>query len=111
MADSNKMIADSLRQTKKLKDDLKKLIDLYDVLFKDVDKRFRSEYMHQKGSTDGLEDFYTLILDLKTNRSKLKNTFSLLTRLKDLSKYDINETERKLDEEKEIEQIIDGSFK
>lgn len=111
MANPNKMIAESSKLTKKLKDDLKRLMALYDELHRDVDTKFKTEYINQNGSTDGLEDFYALILDLKTNRSKLKNTFSLLSRLKDITKYDIDETEKKIDDEKEIEDIIDGTFK
>lgn len=111
MANPKKMIGESTKLTKKLKDDLKKLMALYEDLFRDVDMKFRNEYVRQNGTTDGLEYFYALILDLKANRSKLKNTFSLLSRLKDITKYDIDESEKKVDEEKKIEDIIDGTFR
>lgn len=112
MANPNKMIADSARLAKKLKGDIGNLMSLYEDLFRDIDLKFRTEFMNQKGSTEGLEDFYTLLLDLKANRSKLKNIFSLMSRLKDITKYDVNETEKKIEDSKEkIEEIIDGSFR
>jgi len=112
MANPNKMISDSTRMSKKLKGEIGKLMALYDELFKDIDRKFRTEYVNQNGSIDGLEDFYTLLMDLKINKSKLKNIFSLMSRMKDLTKYDINEAEKKIEDEKEkIEEIIDGSFR
>lgn len=98
MPNLNKIVADSSNLRKKVLKDLKKLQDIYAMFSSEVNDRFRREYK-EAGSLKGLEDFYSFNNTVKKNMNSVRNAVMLLSHMKDVEKYRIEEIEEKLLEE------------
>lgn len=91
MADMNKTRDDITNILKKIKRDMSTLCGLYDNLSNEIEKSFREELGEQKGSIEGLEDFYQLTISIKRNAMIVKNSAGLLNKMKNISNYNITE--------------------
>lgn len=78
-------------KTKKIQKELKELFGLYRNFQSEIETRFREEYNEQGGKLDGLEDFYSFSLIAKRNMQNVGNALALMSRIKDVSGYDITE--------------------
>jgi len=111
MSDTNKMISDISSLSKKVNKDIMRLMEVYNMLFNDVNHRFKEEYVRQNGKINGLEDFYSLVITLKGDKTKVANAFGLINRLKDISQFNISEEaleeqQEKINELKDIQEIL-----
>jgi hypothetical protein len=91
MSDLNKIKNEVSSATKKVLGDLKLLSRKYKEFQAEIDARFREELREQHGKMDGLEDFYGLNLYVKRNSQNVNNAFGMLTRLTDVSTFNISE--------------------
>jgi hypothetical protein len=78
-------------KTKKVQKDIKELFSLYRSFQSEIESRFREEINEQGGRLEGLEDFYSFSLITKRNMQNIGNTLALISRVKDVSGYDITE--------------------
>lgn len=101
MPNSNKIISDIVKIEKRMKKDLKDINKFYSILYDDVSDTFKSELMNQNGKIQGLEDFYALLMDVKSNRFKTRNMLQLILKLKDISDYSINSMKEEIEDNKE----------
>lgn len=103
MPDLNKMINNLSIIQKKAIEDLDEMFRIYKDLERDVSQKFKQEVQDNKGSMNGLEDFHALNYMCKKNLTYVKNAHAMISRLKDISKFDINEEG---DTDKEIKEIL-----
>ena len=76
----------------KIMKDLKIMIGMYEEVSSDVQKRFNNEFK-ASGSMNGLEDFYLLNQILKKNTISTKNSLTLLSKMRDISNFNVIEEE------------------
>jgi hypothetical protein len=103
MRDLNNIKNEVSISTKKVLEDLKELSKRYSEFQREVDSRFRDELRDQNGKIDGLEDFYGLNLLVKRNCQNISNAYSIISRLKDVSEFNISEIS---EEKKQIAEIF-----
>ena len=103
MPDLNKVRNDVSVIRKKAINDLGEMHRLYTELEHDIGHKFREEYQNNNRSMKGLEDFHMLHLMCKKNLMAVKNAHSLISRMKDISKFDISE---EAEAEQEISEIL-----
>lgn len=89
--------------TTKSKKDLAAIAKLYQSLSKEIEKRFREELREQHNRMDGLEDFYQLSLLVKKNAQFSVNVLGMLSKLSDISGYDISE---EIEKEDNLDKIV-----
>lgn len=87
----NKMISDANGMRKNILKSLQEYIAIYSGLEKEVQDRFRTEYKHNNHKIVGLEDFHMLSAKCKKNLLTVKAACNLLSRMSDLSGFDIEE--------------------
>lgn len=103
MSEVNKMISDVSSLSKKVAKDLTTLTHVYHMLFDDINHRFKEELVRQNGKIDGLEDFYSLLITLKGDKTKVRNALSLLGGLKDISQFNVSEEALEEEQNKKAE--------
>jgi len=108
MSEVNKMISDVSSLSKKIAKDLDTLSSVYHRLFDDINRRFKEELLRQDGKIKGLEDFYSLVILLKGDKTKVRNVLSILGGLKDISHFNVSEEalEEERDRKSEAEEMI-----
>ncbi len=108
MSEVNKMISDVSSLSKKIAKDLDTLSSVYHRLFDDINHRFKEELLRQNGKINGLEDFYSLVILLKGDKTKVRNALSILGGLKDISQFNVSEEalEEERDRKAEAEEMI-----
>jgi hypothetical protein len=82
---------------------------MYGSLESEVGLRFREEHSKNAGRMEGLEDFYMLNQIVKKNLISVKQAYSIVHRMKDISGYDITEEIEEVKEareEKEIKELL-----
>lgn len=104
MPDPNKMRDNISALLRKLRRDAGNLSAQYNNLSDEVQKRFRDELREQKGSMDGLEDFYQLSVLVKRNAQISGNVLGMLSKLSDISSFDITE---EIDKKDDVEDLIE----
>ena len=97
MPDPNKMRNDVMSLADKINRDISSLTKKYKALATEVDKRFRDELRVQSGDMDGLDDFYRLMLIVKKNAQVSQQALFLMSKMVDISKFDISEEVDKRD--------------
>ena len=102
MPDPNKMRDKIDNLSKKIKQDVGALAAQYGNLSGEVNKRFRDELREQKGKMDGLEDFYQLSILVKRNAQVVNHVLGMLSKVTDISSFDISEEVEKKDEVEEL---------
>lgn len=102
MPDINKMISDANAMRGNVLKGLKEYLTMYYGLEKEVQSRFQEEYGQNNHKIAGLEDFHMLSYRCKRNLNTIKSSFNLISRMSDLSGFDINEE----DIVKEIDKIL-----
>ena len=105
MPDINKIKDDVDTLTKKIKTDLGTLGRIYSDFSSEVESRFKDEFREQKGKMDGLEDFYSLKLIVNRNSQSINNALGIISRLKNVSDFNISELADK-SEDKNIKELI-----
>jgi hypothetical protein len=105
MSDPNYMRNEVSELTRKIQKQLKELLGMYKNFHDEIETRFREELREQEGELAGLEDFYGLSLSIKRNTQNVGNALTLMSRLKDLSGFDISETPEK-SVEKQIKELV-----
>ncbi len=106
MPDPNKMRDGIDTLSKKIKRDMGALAAQYGGLANEVNRRFRDELREQNGKMDGLEDFYQLTMLVKRNAQVANHVLGMMSKMTDISSYDISEdTEKKDDVEELIEEL------
>ena len=105
MPDLNKIKDDANTLTKKIRTDLETLGKIYSDFNSEVESRFKDEFREQKGKIDGLEDFYSLKLIVNRNSQSINNALGIISKLKNISDFNISEMSEKL-EEKKIKELI-----
>lgn len=108
MPDPNKMRDSISSTTKKIKKDMGALAAQYQDLSKEIHRRFRDELREQNGSMDGLEDFYQLSMLVKRNAQVANHMLGMLSKLTDISGYNITEETEKDDVENLIEELTES---
>lgn len=93
MSDVNKAIAALSAKKKKILKDLEEMAGAYGKLEADMRRRYKDEISYNKGSTEGLEDFYMLNALIRRNGMAVKNAAGLIGKMKDMSGYEISEEE------------------
>lgn len=111
MPDVNKIIADVTSIGKRSLKDLRTMVEAYEILVKEVDSTFKEEIRFQDGKSDGLEDFYALLVSIKKNKISIINAMTLIERLKNISDFNISEetiekVHKEVKETKELEEIL-----
>lgn len=108
MSEVNKMISDVSSLSKKIAKDLDTLSSVYHRLFDDINHRFKEELLRQNGKINGLEDFYSLVILLKADKTKVRNALSILGGLKDISQFNVSEEalEEEQDRKAEAEEMM-----
>jgi len=91
VSDLNKNISDVNAMRKKMLKDLQGYLALYTELEKDVQNRFQTEYRHNNNNIAGLEDFQRLSYICKKNLTMVKSATGFISKVSDLSGFDINE--------------------
>lgn len=91
MSDLNNIKDEVTVATKKVLEDLKVLSRKYLEFQKEIESKFRDELRGQNGKIDGLDDFYSLNLIVKRNSQNISNAFSIVSKLKDVSSFNIDE--------------------
>ena len=102
MPDINKMISDANAMRSNVLKGLKEYLTLYYDLEKEVQSRFQEEYGHNNHKIAGLEDFHMLSYRCKKNLSAVKSAFNIVSRMSDISGFDISEE----DIVKELDKIL-----
>jgi len=101
MADLNKIILDVKIMRRGIIKQLQEYFSIYADLEKEVQNRFHDEYSRNNHKLSGLEDFHQLSYACKKNLTTLKTALNLISKMSDLSGFEINEedeTLKKLDE-------------
>lgn len=104
MADLNNIKNEVTAATKKVLEDLKALTWKYAEFQKEIESKFRDELRSQNGKIDGLDDFYSLNLIVKRNSQNVNNAFSIVSKLKDVSSFNIDEISEA--DNKKLEEIF-----
>jgi hypothetical protein len=91
MSDLPKMINDVNAMKKKVQRDLKKFTMTYSELSEEVNKKFQEEYRFNNYKIDGLEEFQHLLSTCKKNAIVAKSTVGILSRISEISNFDISE--------------------
>lgn len=102
MPDPNKMRDGINSLSKKIKRDVGALAAQYGDFANEVNRRFREELREQKGKMDGLEDFYQLTMLVKRNAQVANHVLGMMSKMTDVSSYDISEETDKKDEVEEL---------
>ena len=71
---------------------------LYGKLLDEVQSSFRKELKDNNGKIAGLEDFYSLFMAVKKDSASVRNSLGCIKKTSDLSKYDIEESDKDLKE-------------
>lgn len=108
MPNPNKMRDSISTITHKIRKDMGTLSAQYHDLSGEINKRFREELREQKGSMDGLEDFYQLSVLVKRNAQVANHMLGMLSKLTDISGYNITEEIEKDDVEDLIEELTES---
>jgi hypothetical protein len=108
MPDPNKMRDSISTKTNKIRKDMGALSAQYQDLSKEIHRRFREELREQKGSMDGLEDFYQLSMLVKRNAQVANHMLGMLSKLTDISGYNITEETEKDDVERLVEELTES---
>jgi hypothetical protein len=103
MPNLNKIASDTASLRTKLLGDIDALVRMYGALESEVGQRFKEEYSKNSGKIQGLEDFYALNQMVRKNMISVKQAHSIISRMKDISGFDISE---ELEEDKEIEELL-----
>ena len=106
MADLNKIASDITGARQRILKEMNDLLRMYREFEGTVSSRFSSEYRSNDGSIAGLEDFYILKNIVRKNNVAVKNAHSILSRMQDVSGFDISE-ETLVD--KELEKILNNA--
>lgn len=93
MADINNMLADLAARGEKIRKDLEEVSRAYGRLESEMRHRYRDELSYNRGSSEGLEDFFMLNATIRRNSMAVRNAAVLMKKVKDLSGYDISEEE------------------
>lgn len=91
MANLNKISSDVVSLRKKVLKDAKTLLQMYSEFENDLGHKFRREVASSKGALEGLEDFRSLHVMVKRNRRSAQSALNILTRMKDIGVYRIEE--------------------
>lgn len=91
MSDLNNIKDEVSVATKKVLEGLKVLSRKYVEFQKEIESKFRDELRGQNGKIDGLDDFYSLNLIVKRNSQNISNAFSIISKLRDVSSFNIDE--------------------
>lgn len=103
MPDINKMISDANSMRKNALKNLEEYMAHYAALEKEVQSRFQEEYSHNNHKIAGLEDFHQLSYICKKNFGTVRSACNLLSRMSDLSGFDISEHDELV---KELDKIL-----
>lgn len=103
MPDINKMISDANNMRKNALKTLEEYMAHYAALEKEVQSRFQEEYSHNNHRLAGLEDFHQLSYICKKNFGTVRSACNLLSRMSDLSGFDISEHDELV---KELDKIL-----
>jgi len=108
MPDLDKIIKDIEAIRKPAILQVKKLNELYASLKEELDRKFKEEFIAQKGDLRGLEDFYSLVVAIKKDVMVIKGTANLIKKLNNLSEYNVSEEDF---EEAELNEIFNKTKK
>ena len=100
MANPDNMKREVSELTRDVQKQLKELLGLYKSFQDEIEVRFREELREQEGELAGLEDFYGLNLYIRRNTQNVSSALTLLSRMKDISGFDISEAPEKAIEKK-----------
>lgn len=103
MPEINKMISDANGIRKGILKQLQEYLVVYASLEKEVQNRFHTEYTSNDHKLAGLEDFHQLSYACKKNLTMVKTAFNLVSKISDLSGFDIDEEAETL---KELDKIL-----
>jgi len=103
MADLNKMMSDIKGMRRNILKKLQEYLSTYTDLEKEVQNRFHDEFSHNNHKLSGLEDFHQLSYACKKNLTTLKTSFNLISKMSDLSGFEIDEEDETL---KELDKIL-----
>jgi thiamine monophosphate kinase len=98
-----KIISDADAMKKKIVGDMQGFLAVYIGLEKEINKRFQEEYRASNNQLKGLEDFHMLSYISKKNLNSVKTACNLISRLGDISGFDIEEQDETI---KAIEDIL-----
>lgn len=89
----NKAFKDISIKHKKIFKDMEDILKNYINLESELNSRFKTEYSRNNNKIDGLEDFYSLKALVRKNVMLNKSAFGLLSKIRDMSGFDISEEE------------------
>lgn len=98
MKDLNKLSSESESLRKRTLKDIDGLLSIYSDYNSSIESSFREEMIRNKGSMNGMEDFYMLRNAVRKNFMAVKGAHSMLHRMSAVSGYDVKE-DSQIDEE------------
>lgn len=101
MPNLNTISSDITSLRKRTLKDVRNLLQMYSTFERELGTRFRREVAQNKGSLDELEDFRSLHVMVKRNRLSVQSALNILSRMRDIMGYNIEE-----EIDKELKEIL-----